>query len=69
MLPGVLGTVSSAATGKYVVTLTVGELDLDLLSVDGHKPPGSGPYHLVAGGTPIAWGTQSQHDATTALDM
>ena len=49
-----LGTVSSPAVGKYEVSLTVGTLDLDLLSVDGTKAPGA-PVHLSAGGAPVVW--------------
>jgi len=55
MLPGVLGTVSSSAAGKYSVALTVGDLELDLLSVDGHAAPG-GTVHLSAAGGPVSWG-------------
>ena len=60
MLPGVLGTVASATDGsvsKYSVCLTVGELELDLLSVNGinaPKAPG-GPLRLIAGGACVGW--------------
>ena len=60
MLPGVLGTVESATAGsvsKYSVCLTVGELELDLLSVSGTKvptAPGS-PLRLVGGGPCVVW--------------
>jgi hypothetical protein len=53
MLPGVLGTVASSGAGKYSVSLTVGELDLDVLSVDGVHAPG-GLVHLTPG-TPVSW--------------
>jgi hypothetical protein len=54
MLPGVLGTVGSSVAGKYTVCLTVGEIELDLLSVDGNKAPGS-PVRLVANKECVDW--------------
>lgn len=58
MLPGLLGTVSSSATGRYTVSLTVGAIELDLLAVDGsaapHTAPGSG-VQLSADGSPVSW--------------
>eukprot|EP00035_Acanthoeca_spectabilis_P015534 m.310465 g.310465 ORF g.310465 m.310465 type:complete len:540 (-) comp16380_c0_seq1:162-1781(-) len=54
MLPGVLGVLASAAEGEYRVSLTVGAVELDLLSVDGHPAPG-GAVSLVAGGPAVAW--------------
>ena len=54
MLPGVLGTIASSATGKYSVMLTIGELELGTLSVDGHKAPGA-TVHLSAKGAPVSW--------------
>jgi len=50
----VLGTVSSPTVGQYEVSLTVGTLDLDVLSVDGTRAPGT-RIHLSAGGDPIVW--------------
>lgn len=54
MLPGVLGTVSSSAAGKYSVELTIGSIDLDLLSVDGHAAPGA-TVHLSSTTGPVTW--------------
>ena len=54
MLPGVLGAVASTAARRYTVCLTVGSIELDLLSVDGSKAPRS-PFRLVGGGDCVDW--------------
>ena len=54
MLPGVLGVLSSPAQGTYSMGLTVGELCLSLLEVDGKAAPGL--VRLVAGGPAVEWG-------------
>ena len=61
MLPGVLGTVSASfdsvkGTCAYVIALTIGELELDLLSVHGAKAVGH--VHLIAGGVPVSFSAQ-----------
>ncbi len=53
LLPGVFGVLSSTTAGKYSVRLTVGELKLEHLAVDGHAAPAA--VWLVAGGPPLAW--------------
>lgn len=56
-LPGVVGQLSSPAAGHYSVRLTVGELWLDVLSVDGVRaPPTQGRVRLVAGAAPTVCG-------------
>ena len=56
LLPGVLGVVHSPRPGEYAVWLTVGELDLQLLSVDGRAAPKTGPgLRLAAGAPPVVW--------------
>ena len=54
LLPGVWGVLSSAAAGSYSLRLTVGELELKLLAVDGHAAPGA-IVRLVAGTPPLVW--------------
>ena len=53
MLPGVLGTLSSKAAGQYEVALTVGQLQLDVLTVDGHRAPGA--QVILSTGAPVSW--------------
>ena len=61
MLPGVLGSISSSRRGSYKVELTVGELTLHVLSIDGIKAPGD-IVHLSIG-TPIVWADTDGIDA------
>ena len=42
------------AARRYTVCLTVGSIELDLLSVDGSKAPRS-PFRLVGGGDCVDW--------------
>ena len=56
LLPGVLGVLRSTRAGEYAVWLTVGELDLQRLAVDGRAAPNTGPsLRLVAGAPPVVW--------------
>ena len=59
MLPGMLGTLGSTAAGRYTVCLTVGAIELDLLSVDGHRAPPR-PVVLVGGGGCVDWGSTDE---------
>lgn len=52
-MPGVFGVLSSPTVGRYSLRLTVGELELGLLAVDGHAAPGA--VRLAAGGPPMVW--------------
>jgi hypothetical protein len=61
MLPGVLGSISSSRRGSYRVELTLGELTLHVLSMDGIKAPGD-MVHLSIG-TPIVWADTDGIDA------
>ena len=55
-LPGVLGTLTATTAGKYTVVLTVGALELDVLSVAGKvAPTGSGGKVVLASGVPVSW--------------
>ena len=55
LLPGVLGVLSSTVQGEYSLRLTVGELRLSLLEVDGKAAPGES-VQLAAGCPPVQWG-------------
>ena len=52
LLPGILGTVASPSVGKFIVQLSVGDLKLHVLAVDGHRAPDD--IHLQVG-APVTW--------------
>ena len=52
LLPGVLGTLSSPSAGKFLVELSVGEVMLHVLAVDGHRAPGDVNLRV---GSPVSW--------------
>jgi hypothetical protein len=58
MLPGVLGSISSPMRDSYTVVLTVGELTLHFLSVDGSKAPGD--IVRLSTSVPVAWNVTTQ---------